>query len=876
MKIIDKRVYTGKNIHSYKLCIRLTVDVENLYDTPTKDIVGFNDKLLSAFPGIRKHQCSLGYEGAFCDRLKEGTYLPHVFEHMLIEMQNLLGFEDVKYGKARCVHKSIYHVVYQYEYEEAALMCGDIALACINNFIKQADYDMRTALEQVEKKISTKRAGPSTKGIYDEALKRGIPIIRIGKDSIFQLGYGINQKRIEATLTGNTSCIGVDISCDKELTREVLKYSNIPVTLGEVAENIFDVLNGCKKIGFPVVIKPVNGSKGRGVTVGIFNDNDAIVAYNEALRINPKVLIERFIEGNDYRILVVNERVVAVTLRIPPYIIGDGIHTLMDLIEVENQNPLRGYDHEKPLTKIIVDDIMISYLKKKNISLVYIPMIDEEVLLRFNANLSTGGTSKDCSDIIHPDNIEIAVQAAKAVGLDIAGIDVCTRDIGKSIRDNGGAVLEVNAAPGIRMHMYPSYGQPRNVAADIIDYLFDNEYKSIPVVSVTGTNGKTTVTRMIAHIMAKTGLCIGMTTTCGVFINDKLVMKGDTTGPDSAKMILTDKCVEGAVLETARGGILRRGLGYDIADVGVITNISEDHLGIDGIETMEELVYVKSLVVEAIKRDGFAILNADDENVKLLSKRVKCNIIYFSKNEENLLIKKQILEGKACVFIKGNLIWYSNGEVIQPIADISEIPSAMDGKLGYNLENCMASAGACIGLKISIENISKGLKSFILDNTQNPGRFNIYNFDDFKVIVDYGHNIASYKAVLEGLKKMGETRLVGVIGVPGDRSDESIIKVGSISAEGFDYVYIKEDIDKRGRLVGEVAKLLEKGVLFAGMPKDHYRVLLNEGEALAYAMENAEGGDAIIVFYEDYDLILGTLDNYKSKKNKFDVKKIVV
>lgn len=876
MKIIDKRVYTGKNIYSHKLCIRLTVDTENLYDTPTKDIEGFNEKLLAALPGLNTHKCSLGHGIAFCDRLSENTYLPHVLEHILIEMQNVLGFKDVKYGKTICVEKAIYHVVYQYEYDEAALACADIGILCINNLINNMNFNMKSALEEIEKKIAQTRLGPSTRGILSEANKRGMPVIRIGKDSILQIGYGIAQRRIEATLTSKTSCIGVDISCDKELTREVLRCANIPVTLGDVAEDILEVLSVSKKIGYPVVVKPINGCKGKGVSVDINRESEVIAAYNEACRINPKVLVEKYIEGNDYRILVVNDMVVAVTLRVPPYVIGDSNNTVMDLIEIENENTERGYDHEKPLTKIVVDDIMINYLKRKGISLAYIPENGEKVMLRFNANLSTGGIAKDCTDIIHPDNIEIAVQAANAVGLDIAGIDVCSKDISKSIRENGGAVLEVNAAPGIRMHMYPSYGKARNVAENIIDYLFSDNQKPIPIISVTGTNGKTTVTRMIAHILKGTGLCVGMTTTSGVFINGRLVLKGDTTGPDSAKMILMDKKVECAVLETARGGILRRGLGYDNANIGVVTNISEDHIGIDGVETIEDLINVKSLVVEAVNKDGYAVLNADDINVNELIKKVKCNAIYFSKNPESLIIKKHILDGGICVFLKDEFICFGCGEAIRPIANLNEIPSTLDGKLSYNIENAMAAASACIGLKIDVECIAKGLRTFILDNSQNPGRFNVYNMDNFKVIVDYGHNIGAYNAILQSLKIMDEKRLVGIIGVPGDRNDDSIRKLGEISGEGFDYVYIKEDMDKRGRESGEVAKLLEEGVVTSGMNKDCYKTILNEGDALSYAMDNAESGDVITVFYEDYDLILKTINNFKNKSVKIDIKENVV
>ena len=889
MKIVDKRVYTGRNIYSYKPCIRLTVDVEELYETPSKDIGGFNERLLKALPGLEKHHCSLGYEGGFVDRLKEGTYLPHIFEHMIIEMQNSLGFKDVKYGKARCVDKNIYYIVYQYELEEAGLLCAEYALICINSFIKGEDFDMKDALEHIEKEIAGIRLGPSTRGIYDAARNMGIPVMRIGKNSMLQLGYGARQRRIEATITDSTSCIAVDMACDKLLTRDILKTACIPVAEGDCADNADDLLKVCSRIGYPVVIKPLDGNQGRGVTVGIKDDATALWAYGIASKINEKVIVEKYIEGKDYRILVVDKKVVSVSLRMPPCVVGDGVHSLWELIEIENENPLRGYDHEKPLTKIKIDDILVNYLKSKGLSLEYVPRQGETVTLRFNANLSTGGVAKDCTDIIHPDNIEYAIRAAEALNLDIAGVDMCTIDISQSINENGGVILEVNACPGIRMHMYPSYGKSRNVAAHIINYLFKDREAvkekfnfegispySIPVISITGTNGKTTTTRMIGHVFSMMGLCVGMTTTSGIYIGNKCILKGDTTGPESAKTVLMDKRVEVAVLETARGGILRRGLAYDLADVGVITNISEDHLGIDGINTLEDLVYVKSLVAESVKKNGYAVLNADDESVNLLTERVNSNIIYFSKNPDNIIIKKHMIDGGKAVFLKDGFICLFDGDKVQPIVDVLEMPSTFEGKLEYNIENAMAAASACIGLGVDIEAIAKGLRTFCLDESQNPGRFNIYNLDNFKVIVDYGHNIGGYTAVLNALKKMEAGRLVGVIGVPGDRMDAHIIELGRIGGEGFNYIYIKEDMDKRGRAEGEVAKLLEKGVISSGKSKKDYRIILNEMEALKAAMENAQDGDCIVVFYEDYEGIIKTIESFKKGKVKKEIKLEIV
>jgi cyanophycin synthetase len=866
MKIISRRVYTGRNIYSHKLCIRLTVDVEEMCEVPTRDIENFNVRLLKELPGLKNHKCSLGYVGGFVERLAEGTYLPHVFEHMIIEMQNVLGFTGVKYGKARHITDRLYYIIYQYELSEAGILCAEHALECINSFIKGQDYDMKGALSSIEKKIADVRLGPSTRSIYDEAVKREIPVIRIGKQSMLQLGYGRRQRRIEATLTDLTSSIAVDISCNKAVTKEILSSACIPVAKGNSAYNADEALNISKKIGYPVVIKPVDGSHGSGVTVGISDDDGVLSAYNEAAKYNTTVIVEKYIEGNDYRVLVINGKAAAASMRIPPSVTGDGKHSINELIGIENENPERGYGHEKILTKISIDNVMLSCLKEKGLNIDYIPLPGETVILRRNANLSTGGTAKDCTDMIHPDNIECAVRSAEAVGLDVAGIDICTKDISKSIITEEGAVLEVNAAPGIRMHMYPTAGKVRNAASRIIDYLFPDSSKcSIPVISITGTNGKTTTTRMIGHIFSMKGLFVGMTTTSGIYMDNKRIIKGDTTGPDSAETVLMDKRVDVAVLETARGGILRRGLGYDLADVGVITNITEDHLGIDGIETLDDLIDVKSLVVEAVKNTGFAVLNADDVSVNILKQKCRSSIIYFSKNPESIIIKKHILDGGYAVFVKSDYMYFSDGEKTQPVVDIRDIPSALEGKLDYNVENAMAAAAACIALGVDVETISKGLKTFFLDSDQNPGRFNIYNFESFRVIIDYGHNPCAFEAVINGMKKMNAKRLVGVIGVPGDRKNECIIQSGYVCGCGFDYLYIKEDMDKRGRKDGEVAALLENGALNAGKVKTDYKIILNEGDALKHAMDNAQDGDLIAAFYEDYGTIMRSIEMYNHK-----------
>ncbi|MEG2811354.1 MAG: cyanophycin synthetase [Clostridium sp.] len=866
MKIVDKKVYTGRNIHSHRLCIKIGVDIFEYVDTETKDIEGFNNKLIKALPGLSSHCCSKGYEGGFLERLNEGTYLPHVFEHSLIEMQLMLGFKGIKYGKARHREGSIYDVVFEYSLEEAASYCIDGLLDCFNSFIIGEDYDMESLINSIEKRISKCRLGASTTAIYDEARRRQIPITRVGYSSILNLGYGTKTKRVCATISDNTSCIAVDISCDKSLTRRILSDISIPIPEGDMAESLSDVESIVDSIGFPLVIKPIDGSKGSGITVNINSLHEARDGYNKAAEINKKVVVERYVRGKDYRLLVINKKVVAASLKLPPYVEGNGVNTIKELVNIENKSPLRGFGHEKPLTKIVLDKDIIMCLASQGKTLDTVLKNSERVFLRRSANLSTGGVSIDCTDKVSAKTLDFVIRAVDAVGLDIAGVDICTQDISIPLDEGGGAILEINAAPGIRMHTHPSQGKPRNVASHMLDYLYKDSEVSIPIVSITGTNGKTTTTRMIGHSLALKGLYVGMTTTSGIYLDGKCIESGDTTGPISARVVLQDKRVEAAVLETARGGILRRGLGYDLADVGVITNITEDHLGLDGVNTLEDLAYVKSLVVEAIKPGGYAVINADDPYVNLISKRVPSdvNITYFSKDINNILIKKHMQQNKPCVFIREDYICSFKDEHIQPIVNIKEIPCTMEGRLVHNVENCLSTVGALSSLNIECDFIEKALKSFLSDSESNPGRFNLYKVNGINVIVDYGHNIDAYNKVIESLESFPSNRRVGVIGVPGDRDDDSIIRLGAIAGEGFDYVYIKEDVDRRGRSEGEVSALLEIGVKLSSKG-NNYSIIHKEDEALIEAIKSCSEGDTVVIFYEDLDKVKGAIKSFTNE-----------
>lgn len=865
MRILEKRIYRGRNIYSHSSVIRLKLDLGKYYDTPTCRIEGFNRSLMELLPGLKKHRCSRGREGGFRERLDEGTYIAHVFEHMTIEIQNLLGY-DVWFGKARMAEdERTYHVIYEYLNEDVGIEAGLLAYDIICGLLEQKEISIEERLAGLKQIAVKTDFGPSTSAIVEEARLRGIPFIRIGKGSILQLGYGKYQKRIEATITENTSCISVDISCDKIVTKELLYDAGISVPEGGDARDYPGALAIARQLGYPVAVKPHNGNQGKGVSLNVSSDSELKIAYETAAALSEKVIVERHITGKNYRVLVVGDNVAAVAERLPVSVIGDGVNSIRELINIENRNPLRGDGHEKPLTKIKTDQCIEMVLGRQGIDLDYIPEKDEIVIVRENGNLSTGGSAVDKTDKIHPQVSMTAVRAAGIIGLDIAGVDITTTDISKPLHATGGAVIEVNAAPGIRMHHYPSKGNPRNVARSVVDMLFPrgSQY-SMPIVSITGSNGKTTTARMLSNILAISGYNVGCTTTGGIYINQKCILEGDTTGPSSARTVLTDRTVDIAVLETARGGIVRSGLGYDLADVGIITNISGDHLGLDGINIIEDLADAKSLVVEAVKYDGFAVLNADDVYVAGMADRVRCGIIYFSQRDDNVLILKHINSGRTAVFIREGMIVIAKNGKYYPVMPVDEVPCTMGGRLRHNIENTLAVVCGAYALNVPVGDIVKGLKTFYNDHQNNPGRFNIYSVGNFRVLVDYGHNPAGYRVVTEALSSLGAGRLVGVIGVPGDRLDSDMIEVGRICSGVFDKVYIKEDKDLRKRERGEVAQRLYQGLLKGGFPASRVEIEYDETRALWKAMKTAKPGDLITIFYEKLQPVLETIEKGSS------------
>ncbi len=849
MKIIDITTFRGRNIYSHFPVIKMVLDSGKYSNIPTTQIENFNDWILQEFPGLKTNYCGLGYEGGFLERLNSGTYLAHVIEHIILEMQFMVGY-NVTFGKTRATDKPRQSfLVYEYRNEVCGLECGKAAVYLVDNFLRHKKANVQETLAAIKQASREADLGPSTAAIFDEAKSRGIPVHRLGTESLIQLGYGKYQRRQQATLADSTSCIAVDISSDKQLTKSLLREQGVPVPEGKLVFSEISALQAAKEIGVPVAIKPHDGNQGKGVHLNLKNEREIRAAFKDAFSYSSAVIVERFVTGKDFRVLVVGNKVSAVSERNPASVTGDGVHTVEELVNTVNQNEDRGDHHEKPLTKIKIDANARRLLRRSKLMPSSIPEMGQTVKLRENGNLSTGGTAIDRTEEIHPENAELAIRAASILGIDIAGIDIVTEDISVPIKQTGGVIVEVNTAPGIRMHLYPSEGKPRNVAKDIVDFLFaDDDALEFPIVSVTGTNGKTTTTRLISHVLMCQGRSVGMTSTSGTYINGTCIHQGDDTGVVSAGMVLCNKDAEVAVLETARGGILRSGLGYDLADIGVITNIADDHLGLQGINTLEELAFVKSLVAEAVKDTGYAVLNAEDPMTSYIMNRVRANIILFAKSPEAFIGRYSKFKK---VYVSSGKIVVHDGE-ITPVIDLKDIPITKDGAIPCNVENCLAAVAALHGLKVPLKTIAQGLSSF----TCNEGRFEVFPMDGYSILLDYGHNLPGYEAVISALPSYHPKRLVGIIGMPGDRQNAAIQAVGELCAKHFQKIYIKEDECLRGRKKGEVSTLFYHAVMKTHFPKKEVIIADSELGALESAIMNAREGDLIVVFYEHLEPIL--------------------
>jgi len=863
MEIRSILALEGANVFSSRPVIKMLLHLGPWTGIFSNEIEGFVTKLTALVPSLEEHFCSRGKPGGFVERLKEGTLLGHVVEHVALEIMSLSG-QKVIYGKTLGTDEiGLYEIVMEYEVKEGAIQAARSAVALVDGLLAGGDLSLQAELDKVKTVMLDSELGQSAKAIVEACRRRDIPVIRLDGASLLQLGYGKHQKRMEATITANTGCIGVDIAGDKTLTKQLLAEMGISVPFGMVVGDEEEAVRAAETIGGPVAIKPCTGNQGKGVALNLTGQAEIRRACSVALGYSNRVIVEKYIRGRHFRLLVVGERVEAVAERIPANVIGDGRLSINSLIKKENLNPQRGEGHERPLTKLKLDPLALMLLSKQGLGPNSIPALGQVVYLRENANLSTGGVAIDVTDEAHPSHREIALRAARIIGLDVAGIDLVTEDISQPYSHKSSAIIEVNAAPGIRMHHYPFQGKPRKVAEKIVNNLFPLGAPSrVPVVSVTGTNGKTTTTRLIAHILARRKLVVGMANSDGIWIGENRVIEGDTTGPASSKVVLRDTRVEAAVLETARGGILRAGLGYDFADVAVITNISEDHFGQYGIETLGDLAHVKSVVAEAVRKHSFVVLNADDPYVAKMSAHTKGKIVFFSVANENSLIRQHLGAGGAAVFIRRGRVIVAVGSEVTRVGSIKSFPVTLEGKAVHNVQNVLAAVGAAWALGIPGEEIGNHLQSFYSNQWDNPGRLNIFDVNNFKVMIDYGHNAAGIEQIISFARKLKPRRLIGVITVPGDRPNDSIHRVGMLSAKGFDYLFVREDRDLRGRTVGEVAGILASGARAGGMSEKCLRTILPETEAFTAALNHAKPGDMVINFYETLEPVLECLNQY--------------
>lgn len=890
MRVTETAVYRGPNLHDNCPLIRIQVDLGELEDWPSARIPQFADRLIALLPGLQQHGCCYGRPGGFVSRLREGTWLCHVAEHVALELQAMVG-ATVTRGKTRSVPglRGFYNILYAYEDEEVGLKAGQVALEIVQSLLPgdlsgilglgeisgqdEMPFDMNLRLDTLRALQRKVALGPTTAALVREAKRRDIPVARVDDSSLFQLGHGRHQKRLRASCTGATSEIAAEIAADKDLTRQMLAQAGLPVPRGILTRSEDEAVEAALKLGFPVVVKPLDGNHGRGVNVDLITVDEVRWAFGLAREHGRTVIVEKHLEGNDHRILVIGGKVVAVAERVPAQVIGDGQCTITQLVALANLDPRRDEGHCAVLTRISIDECVLHFLAGQGLAPDSVPDLGQQVRLRPTANLSTGGTAVDRTDDIHPFNALIARRAANIVGLDVAGIDFVCPDITRPVSETGGGVIEVNAGPGFRMHLQPSEGRPRNVARPMIDLLFPPGAESrIPIFAITGTNGKSTSSRMLAHILKGAGLTVGLTDTTGIRIGDAQIMRGDCSGPKSARLVLREPGVDAAVLETARGGILREGLGFDRCDVGAVLNVSADHLGLKGLQTVEDLAEVKGVVVESVKRGGWSVLNADDPLSAGLESVARGRICYFSMRNRTdwpdflqrhvaaggRVINREMVAGRPDIMI------HEDGDTLFLI-DAARIPATHGGLAEFNIANAMAAAAMAHADGIPVETIQRGLASFSTGFEHLPGRLNIHEGHGFTTIVDYVHNPHGLEALGQFLRKLKKPggRAIGLVSMAGDRRDVDIREMGAGAARLFDVIVIREDGNRRGRKPGELAALLREGALMAGKAPEDIHIVLDEAPAVDFSLRQARTGDLLLIAVEEIDDVWRQVREYR-------------
>lgn len=874
MIIEELRILNGPNywsINRHKLVV-MRLNLEEMESLPTNKVPFFYERIKALLPGMYSHRCSEGEQGGFFKRVKEGTWMGHVIEHIALEIQSPAGMET-GFGRTRETgKKGVYNVVFSYVDPEVGKYAAKASVAIAEALIAGKEYDLQKDLDVMHEIWEHNAFGPSTGSLIDEAVKRKIPYIRLDEGSLVQLGYGINQKRIEATIASTTSSIAVELAGDKKATKNILDKAEIPVPKGGIVYNEDELQKLIDDIGYPMVIKPRDGNQGKGATTNINSREEAINAFKIAKYYSDSVICENCISGHDFRALVINYQFVAAAMRKPAAVTGDGVHTIRQLTELVNKDIRRGDGHENVMTKIKLDEGTIQLLAKKGYTPDTILAEGEECWLKTTANLSTGGTATDVTDHVHPKNISLFNRIARVIGLDICGIDVMAHDLSMPIEQTGGAVIEVNAAPGFRMHLQPSEGTSRNVAAPVLDMLFPQSSKAtIPIIAVTGTNGKTTTTRLIAHICRQQGLITGYTTTEGIYIQEEQLVEGDCSGPALAQFVLKDPGVQMAVLECARGGILRAGLAFSECDVAVVTNVAEGHLGIGGIDTIEKLARVKAVVAESVMPGGYAILNADDDLVYEMKDNLSCKVALFSLNPENPRIVTHCENGGLAAVYDGSYLAIIDKNRKIKLGKAKQVPITFEGKAQFNIANVLGAVLAGYVSNFSVDSIKQSIQTFIPSPESTPGRMNIFRFNDFTVMIDYAHNPHGINAVGKFITAFNATAKVGIIAGVGDRRDQDLVAIGEEAAKIFDEIIVRMDDYLRGRTTDEIFNLVSTGIK-AIDPNKKITLIPGESEAITTAISNADQGSMIVVLT---DKIAQAIDTARSllEKDKQQQKK---
>ena len=852
----------GPNVWAKSSVLEASVDVGPGHEAPRDEPPGFHDRLTEWLPSVAARRCVEAACGGSPESPSPLIFGAHVLGQVAQELQALAG-ADLPFGRTMPTREpGVFKVVFEYVEEELARACLQAALEiCVAAYLDRP-FDVNGEVKRLLGLNHRIRLGPSTGAIVSAALRRGIPMRRLNRESLVMLGQGARQKRIHTAETSQTGAIAEAIAQDKELTRELLQQIGVPVPEGRPVSDVDDAWLAAQEIGAPVVVKPRFGNHGRGVTTNLSTREQVAAGYANASEYTSNIVVERYATGADFRLLIVGGKLVAAARRDPAQVVGDGSQTVAQLVDEVNRDPRRSDGHSTVLSTIELDSIALMTLAEEGLTPSSVPPAGVTVVIRRNANLSTGGTATDVTDLVHPEIAARMIEAAQVIGLDIAGVDVIARDIARPLEEQGGIIVEINAGPGLRMHLEPSAGKPRAVGDAIVATLFaDGDNGRVPVVAISGVNGKTTVTRLVAHILKVAGRAVGMTCTDGIYIAGRRIEVGDCSGPRSARAVLLNPKVEAAVLETARGGILREGLGFDVCDVGIVTNIGEgDHLGLADVESLDQLARVKRTVIESVATWGTGVLKADDPLVASMAGHCPGSVTFFARASDDPVIAAHLARGGKGVFVRDGVLTLAEGDREIGLIPIARVPLTYHGRVGFQIENVLTATAAAWSLGLTFATITEALLTFSSEPRTTPGRFNVLHHGGATIIVDYAHNPSAFTALGEAIAQFPHERRSIVFTAAGDRRDVDIARQGAIVGDLFDNVILFEDACNRGRADGEVVALLLQG-LSQGVRVSETLETRGELKAIEHALRGLKPGDLLIVQADQVDHTLAFVQN---------------